>query len=234
MKINPLHQIKTIPLDIALSEKQLNIEGKFIGVLESTDIDTYIQIKFNTTDSENIRFKKGLYLTQSFDKIFLTCAAQAGKSVDLIIASDYGPEIFELFDERAVELQTAELTAIKNNIRSLNGDTETRVNKSVDGAGAATTIVHTVTAGKNFYLTSFSVQNYGSSPYLSDLKVRNASDVVQYSLIRSVNGSLNNSSPATRCLPSPIKIPAGWDIVIYSPNSSSTTYVDLNGFEETA
>ncbi|MFH0772545.1 MAG: hypothetical protein V1933_08005 [Candidatus Omnitrophota bacterium] len=215
-----------IPLDNALVEKQLDLEGNFIGVIEATDVSSYLDIKFNTTDTEIVRFTKGLSFIRPFRKLFLTCAAQAGKSIELLISA-YSPQDFQLIDHRAEALQTTELTAIKNYVRSLNGDTGTQVNKSLAQNVIGPGIIHTVTAGKTFYLTSLTTVGQGVSTIV---RVRDAADVTLYELARFYQGGA--FPPACRDFPTPIKILSGYDIVLVNDSPGPTGYACINGWEE--
>lgn len=105
---------------------------------------------------------------------------------------------------------------------SVAGITRVQIVKSVE-VNNTTTIIHTVTSGKTFYLCSCSCDADSGSNKLTHLKVRNASDVDQYIIIdhestaqSSINGSLTFFPP--------IAIPAGWDIVL------ETTAVQGMGF----
>ncbi len=231
----------TLPLDNALNEKQFDIEGNFIGVIDATDANVAISVKFNKWDSEAIVFTRGLSFIRPFGKLFFTSTAQAGKSISLLISA-YAPELFQIIDNRSEAIQTAELTnisnntgATKNNTRSLNGDTGTQVNKSVDGlALAATTIVHTVTTGKTFYLTSLCLfSDHGGNYGKAILKVRDGSDVDLYELAQVDSIAVQyDRFGIPRSFPTPIKIPAGYDIVVTNTVVVYNTNAQINGWEE--
>ena len=112
----------------------------------------------------------------------------------------------------------------------VSGVARVQVAKSVEVSNA-TSIIHTVTAGKIFYLCSVSCDSDSGVNKLTHLKVRNVSDVDQYIIIdhesaaqASISGSLSFSPP--------IAIPAGWDIVLQTTASQGMGFI--HGWEQNA
>jgi len=115
----------------------------------------------------------------------------------------------------------------------------TTIYKSGNVSGS-TTVLHTVTAGKTFYLTTgFLATSSVAINRTGYLAVRNGSDVIQYYLAYTYlrGGSLESGDiPPSLVVPITINpalaIPAGWDIVIYSQDSNITSAGGIGGWEE--
>lgn len=107
----------------------------------------------------------------------------------------------------------------------------TQILKYAD-ANAATVVVHTVSAGKVFYLTFFSHTGFLSAAgEVSELIIRNAADALQLRLSRFESPASETLSVAVG-LNFPIEIPALWDIAIYSSNAGIVSYGSIAGWEE--
>ncbi|MFH0772546.1 MAG: hypothetical protein V1933_08010 [Candidatus Omnitrophota bacterium] len=229
----------TLPLDVALSEKQFDIAGNFLGVIDASDANTYVDIKFNKFDSEVVRFTKGISFIRPFNRIFFSNAVQAGKNIQLLISA-YAPELFQFIDNRSEVIQTTELTNIstytedtKKNTRVLNGDTGTQIIKAAELTAAGDAIIHTVTALKTFYLTSLLLEVCTSNIAVTVLiKVRDASDVDQYNLAKIMVAQTSTENNIPLSFPHPIKIPAGYDVVLTINNTAQLAAGKIFGFEE--
>ena len=108
------------------------------------------------------------------------------------------------------------------------GVTRTQIVKSVEVANT-TTIIHTVTAGKTFYLCSVSCDSDSGVNKLTHLKVRNDSDVDQYIIIDHESAAQASVSGSLTFFP-PITIPAGWDIVLETTATQGMGFI--HGWEE--
>jgi hypothetical protein len=117
-------------------------------------------------------------------------------------------------------------------VRSINPDTGTQITKDANVAGA-TAIIHTVTAGKNFYLTfsRCSANIVGSAE--NRMFVRDAGDAEQYELHYLASGGVDGDfQNEAHSYPYPIEIPAGYDICIVSGAGNSDCHGTLHGWEE--
>lgn len=141
-------------------------------------------------------------------------------------AADFNATVFLGTTDRQL------LTNIKANTRSLNGDTGTQIHQEATQSGAGTAIVHTVTAGKTFYLTLTHFEGEASAANkLVTLSIRNDSDVTQFTLSSHTLSTLNETLSENFAFTPPMKIAAGWDIVVTAvANSVSRAFV--HGWEE--
>lgn len=107
----------------------------------------------------------------------------------------------------------------------------TQIAKSATATNG-TTLLHTVTAGKIFFLTSWSftcntttVDKYGR------LAVRDGEDDWIYS-IAHLHMDATRTIGMAAGLYFPLEIPAGWDIVVYSNNAGLNARGFIQGWEE--
>lgn len=107
-------------------------------------------------------------------------------------------------------------------------------------AASSTVILHTVTAGKTFYLTYANLCCWGgSNERWGRIAVRNDSDAIQYYLtqIKTKGGTVDagGESPVTATIPIVINpalvIAAGWDIVVISSGSAHDASGAVGGWE---
>jgi len=121
-----------------------------------------------------------------------------------------------------------------NNTRGLNGDTGTQILKSGSAVNAVVTVLHTVTAGKNFYLTSCHLMtravNSGAGTLL---EIVDGSNALIHNLLMNGNPSGTALNP-TLSFPKPIKIPAGYKVRIDSTGGSCENNAAITGWEEDA
>ena len=96
----------------------------------------------------------------------------------------------------------------------------------------AIAILHTVTAGKTFYLKGFALSwNASGSGNGAFLLVRDAADVLQYYLMISYSGAAGHGL-CTRDYSQPIEIAAGFDICIQSNAATLSAFCTIDGWEE--
>ncbi len=194
-------------LDNARSDEPLFIAGAYIYVLI---LDGTAKIKLNEIANDSIDLFKYRQIGSPFYRIFLTHAAQIGKT--LTIAIGVGSDVFSLQDFQSpdLSLMSGYILDLKNSYAYNYG---TQVAKS-NSANNNTVIIHTVGVGKVFLLENWScsceVFNLAATGFL---KVRDDLDVDQYVL-----GSLivtGGTVPPSfgRGL---ISIPAGYDICVVS------------------
>lgn len=109
-----------------------------------------------------------------------------------------------------------------------NGEQVVKSNNAIN----ATSIVHTVTAGKTFYLclaTFCLVDAVGAGM----LFVRNGADVAQYTIIRSdIETLVGSTSPLLIPFNPPIEIPASWDICVEATGVGCNANGFVFGWEE--
>lgn len=220
-----LYNTITINLATARTNEEHVFTGNYIYALEGTDVDANVDLRFNELFRPNINLVKGRGVRVPFYRFYVTNAAQAGKTITLAIGIE--SDSFEIFD-------VGKALGISGNVNVIqvprNG--QAWVDKSVD-FGNATTVIHTVTAGKTLYLchSFLGVQNATGANNAGKLFVTNAADVTQYELgvIRMGSGGLHHNSPNVY-IP-PIEIPAGYKVKAESPVALLKVSAFIHGYE---
>lgn len=94
---------KTLVLDLttARSEYEVPLSGNYLVVFDASDFSANVGIRFNESYADALTLTKGRGLRIPFYRIYITHAAQAGKTVTLI---------FGVSDTQIEALQQAEVT----------------------------------------------------------------------------------------------------------------------------
>ena len=112
----------------------------------------------------------------------------------------------------------------------MNPDAGVDVSKDVIRVGVGTTEIHTVTAGHVFEMSMATIGGYVTINTAVALVVRNDVDAEQYRItIWGTNFSIQKSY----AFPTPISIPAGWDICLYE-ESTTRSFAFIHGKEKVA
>ena len=107
----------------------------------------------------------------------------------------------------------------------------TQITKS-DTAANATTILHTVTAGKVFYLCGFTFCVYLSAAGIwTGLIVRDAGGVTQYHLA-NICSPIVDSQVLSLEFMVPLEIPSAYDVCTYSLGVTAISFAFIHGWEE--
>lgn len=126
------HTIK-IDLSVARNNERLKVTGNVLWAITASDLTAALNIKMNEQISEGIDYAQGLVISGAqFDQLFLTNAAQAGKSITLF----YGVQIAPLF----IQNFSQSFTSISGNVSVTSGATFT-TNADVNCANAANTVL---------------------------------------------------------------------------------------------
>ena len=96
-------------------------------------------------------------------------------------------------------------------------------------ATATEAIIHTVTAGKTFYMTSCSISLRHTAADDAFIRIRNASDV-EVTRILHISANANSAGNSAKSFPMPISIAAGYDITTKADNGAATGSIE--GWEE--
>lgn len=107
----------------------------------------------------------------------------------------------------------------------------TQIAKSVSVSGAGTSIIHTVTTGKTFYLDAawLNADSTAASTTGVNLIVRDTGDVTQYTMSFNMHANGNQSNAIS--FPVPISIPEGWDIVLNTSLAGLSASAFIHGYE---
>lgn len=252
-----ISDVKTIEiaLDTALTSKQYDVAGTFFAVVQGSAASSKISVEFNRYGSGSIDFTQGLYFTRPFARFFVTCTAQAGETVKIVVASS--SEIFKVQDNRSATLLTSLLTDIVTNttalvstaaagvlktlgdigtgnpimklLRSLDGDTGTQIHKYSTTITNTTETMHTVTAGKTFYLSSAYILQNTTVATNGFLSVTDAADNVLFEIARCTAAT---PLVISRQFPMPLKIAAGCKIKATAGDANSHVNATIDGWEE--
>ena len=117
-----------------------------------------------------------------------------------------------------------------NKNQAMNPDAGVDVSKDVVQVGIGTAIIHTVTAGKVFELSSATIGGYVEQNSIVALLVRNVADEEQYRI--SILG-ITGCSQESYIFPTPISIPAGWDVCLYQ-QAGTNSFAFIHGKEKVA
>lgn len=96
----------------------------------------------------------------------------------------------------------------------LDGVTRTQVIKRTT-ATAGTVILHTVTAGKKLFLTTFACATSPQASTVLQLTIRDSSDAL-VTIICELRATAETAPSQSLAFPMPLVIPAGYDIVLTS------------------
>lgn len=91
-----LYNTLTLDLGTARNNEELPHTGNYLYVLEATDILANVQIRFNEISMNSVTVTKGRGVRVPFYRLYITNAAQAGKSITLGIAVESAT--FEIID----------------------------------------------------------------------------------------------------------------------------------------
>ncbi|MBA7603110.1 hypothetical protein ES703_10214 [subsurface metagenome] len=91
-----LYNTITIDLATARTNEEMVFTGNYIYALEATDVDANVDVRFNELFRAAINVKEGRGIRVPFYRLYISNAAQAGKSVTLAIGIEASD--FEVFD----------------------------------------------------------------------------------------------------------------------------------------
>jgi hypothetical protein len=223
-----LYNAITIDLATARTNEEMVFTGNYIYALEATDVDAALNIRFNELFRAAINVKKGRGVRVPFYRLYITNTAQAGKTLTLAIGIEASD--FEIFD-------VGKALGITGNVNVIpvmrTGNTQ------VAGSGIAnnsTVVLHTVTAGKIFYLNSCSLNVWmtGAGGVLEGyLFVTNAADADQYHLLHLTGyyGTPVESHNDALSFPVPLELPAGWKIKVITSDAVVKAAAFIHGYE---
>ena len=241
--------------------QQITLQGNFIYVIDATDGSAHVDIQFNreSANTAKLTLVKNLGYEHPFLKVYFSWIAQAGKTMTVLLGAQAG-ELMSVIDNRsaadagislasivtntantatntadtvtAVNALSGNIDDIADNTRVLSPDTGTQIIK--DGAANnTTTTIHTVTAGKTFYLCGYDFNIYSTTAGLAaELFVTDAANVLQYKLSRVNTITATFGAQKEMVFIHPVKIPAGYKIKLISSGAGNTNDATINGWEE--
>ncbi len=112
------------------------------------------------------------------------------------------------------------------NTRTLNGDTGTQITKSGTQTNAGSTILHTVTAGKSFYLTAANLFGVNGASVWGYIQVTDAADATQYNILYCYD-----RFGYSHDFIYPVKIPAGYKVKIVIDAATGEARGFIHGYE---
>jgi len=87
----PFFQIVSLALDVARNNEEIIFSGNFVWAFDASDLEAVVNIKFNNQLSTALPFYRGQVVKgQPFSRLFITHAAQAGKTINLLVVRQSG------------------------------------------------------------------------------------------------------------------------------------------------
>lgn len=124
-----VYKTRTLDLTTARSEEEFTVAGNYIIILDATDLNANIQLRFNEMEADQITLKKRQGLKVPFYRMFITNAAQAGKTVTIAYGINDTP--LEIVDQSAV----IDINSIAQAVTVYNGSIPAIYNVSCAVAG---------------------------------------------------------------------------------------------------
>ena len=107
----------------------------------------------------------------------------------------------------------------------------TQVTKSVSTTGAASVIIHTVSASKTLFIKLL-ILSRNTSTGNCNIFVRNDSDVSQYTIVKNdLHTNIGLATPDIIPFDDPLEVPADWDIILNN-TVAGDAFAFLFGWEE--
>lgn len=223
---------KTIRIDLSVAhtDLELNITGNFFYVLETNAIGDMFDVRFNENREPAITMVRMMGFYTPYYRFYITNTAQAN-GYAIIVYGTLSRPFLDIIDNRS----QADLASLLEDIREklnegLPLSSDTRIEES-GLANNATTILHTVTAGKVFHLCGWSMSSMATAASEAELKVRNELDVAQYKLNTQIYQGAGQQDEAVGYT-NAIRIPAGYDIVVFSDNVNNHARGFIYGWED--
>ena len=96
----------TIDVTTLTSDREFVVAGNYLYVLDATDIDVSVNVKFNEKMHKSIEIFKGRGIRSPFYRLYFSWAAQAGKIITIAVGTE--SQSFEILDlGKALEITGA-------------------------------------------------------------------------------------------------------------------------------
>lgn len=118
-----------IDLSIVYNDKEYNLPGNFLYILDAPDQTSYISVKANNTNQPAVDWVKQTGFIQPFTRLFITTPAGQAGNLKILIAS-LAPEMFTVIDNRSAISGSMNdiLTELRGDLTHKTWDTEKTVN----------------------------------------------------------------------------------------------------------
>ncbi len=237
----------TLPLDLTAARNNVRFPfpANYFYITGVSISSANIDIRLNERSNDVLNLTNHRGVRGPFKCFYITNAAQPGVTID--IACGVLSHEFEIIDQAGflgdVNLDqvggTAQtgadlgvlITSLTSRARSLDGDTGTQITKYATATNA-TAIIHTVTAGKTFYLSGWALGTNGGASGPVSILIRDDSDVAVYYPCRMYQSAANNGVSDAKANIPPIKIPADYDICAVGGAASLSALAMIEGWEE--
>jgi len=208
---------KTLTLDLstARSEYELPIAGNYLVVIDATDLNANIQLRFNEVAADTLTLKKRQGWKIPFYRLYISNAAQVGLSITLAYGLSETP--LERIDQSSV----FSIQSIADPVSVLPEGLHNRVHYNTNlPASTALTLVssHTVPAGKSALITHYAM-GLGITPIAGQETVQLYARGAM--IDRLVSDVAFNATD--RCGAVGIKVLAGETIEVYGSNIDATS-----------
>ncbi len=116
------YRILVIDLGTARTEAELGITGSAVFIATATDANSNVLVRLNEIGNDQFTLKKQQKVISPFYRLYLTNAAQSGKTITLAIATQV-PDLFEFEDTSSQASIDATLSAILDELKGLSTGT---------------------------------------------------------------------------------------------------------------
>lgn len=220
-----------IDLSVAHQNLALDITGNFFYVIETNSVTDTFSIRFNEVREDPFNMYQNMGFYTPFYRFHITNAAQPGAFAVILYGSLARP-FLDFIDNRSQALQTS---ILEDMLEKMNQGLPLLADTRVEASGLAsnaTVILHTVTAGKTFYLCGIMFDSKRTAVSTAHMAVRNAADVEQYRLLQphapAANEFISEGGVGFHCA---VPIPAGWDIYLVSAAATQSIGAFIYGYE---
>lgn len=100
MSANYKYRLFTFTLDAALNER-ISFEGGFVYIFEATDGSVNVDIQYDGNSADKIKLYRKRGILGNFKELYVTAAAQAGKSITILISTSY--DLFRVMEQSVAD-----------------------------------------------------------------------------------------------------------------------------------
>ena len=223
--------------------QEIILQGNFIYAVNASDASANVDVQLNRQSNEipKLNLTKNLGYQHPFMKVFVSWAAQPGKTFTLLFGQQAG-ELISVIDNRSATDANALLGDIKTNTADaevLLADIKTttsfpfvlpgaQIHKNGSVSNGVATL-YTVPAGKTLFITQASIGSTLSAPTSINIFVTDAADNILFYIEAFYFGASNPFVSSSFQIP--IRVEAGQKVKVGSSPNATTANASIHGQE---